>query len=209
MTQHESAEAVKVRVFTSPHSSYEEALQEALNEIMATPGARIISAAPGERDSVGELTILITYAIPAPAPAPVAAAAHVPRLGLPVAPGDYLAEFMEDQGIEKKALARILDWSEKELEAVFKGEAAISPGMASRLERVVGMPAASWLRYEAAYRADLAAAEDTGPVIALPVREQDITAAAKALSPNPSRWKDFVPTVRRALAAIEKSQKDT
>jgi len=211
-TRQVGTEKISVRVFESRDPTYQEPLQEVLNEIASTPGNRIISISPGTPDKLGYRTVLIWYASPAdtstdPTPPPPAAAARCVRRGLPVAPGDYLAEYMEELNTDRQGLASILEWSEPELDAVLKGRTAITPGMATRLEQVVGMPAASWLRYEAVYRADLAAAESDGHVVALPASEEDIHAAAKAISPNPKHWKEFVPTVRRVLAAIEKSQK--
>lgn len=202
-------EQVSVQVFTAARIAFEDDLAAALNEIAATPDTRIISVAPGAPDSVGAQTFLITYAtapcIPGPAAASAPSSRSVSR-GVAVPPGAYLAEYMEERGLDASGFARRLDWSEVLLDAVLRGRVDITPGMAARLEVIVGIPAWAWLRYEAVYRADLAAAVDMGAAVALPATEEDIHEAAKAISPNPKHWKEFVPTVRRVLTAIEKSQ---
>lgn len=94
-----------------------------------------------------------------------------------VAPGEYLEEWIEDQGLSQQHVADRLGVSRKHVNEMVNGRAAITQDMALRLDRVVGIPAESWLRYEAAYRADRAriAAEEE---LAQYVGEIDSSASA-------------------------------
>lgn len=78
-----------------------------------------------------------------------------------VAPGEYLAEWLDDEHFTQKQLADRLGWSRKRVNEIVGGRAPISAEAAIQLERVTGIPADSWLRFEAAYRADLARLHDT------------------------------------------------
>ncbi|MGW5514037.1 HigA family addiction module antitoxin [Nocardia africana] len=77
-----------------------------------------------------------------------------------VAPGEYLEEWIDDQGLSQQRVADLLGCSRKQVNEIVNGRAPITDDTAMRLERVVGIPADSWLRYEAAYRADLARITD-------------------------------------------------
>jgi HTH-type transcriptional regulator/antitoxin HigA len=77
-----------------------------------------------------------------------------------VAPGEYLEEWIDDQGFSQQRVAERLGVSRKQVNEIVNGRAPITQDTAIRLERVVGIPADSWLRYEAAYRADLARISD-------------------------------------------------
>ncbi|MDT5291736.1 MAG: HTH-type transcriptional regulator / antitoxin HigA [Mycobacterium sp.] len=77
-----------------------------------------------------------------------------------VVPGEYLEEWIDDQGLSQQRVAELLGCSRKQVNEIVNGRAPITSDTAIRLERVVGIPADSWLRYEAAYRADLARISD-------------------------------------------------
>ena len=77
-----------------------------------------------------------------------------------VAPGEYLEEWIEDQGFSQQRVAELVGSSRKQVNEIVNGRAPITSDMAMRLERVVGIPARVWLRYEAMYRADLARIAD-------------------------------------------------
>lgn len=77
-----------------------------------------------------------------------------------VAPGAYLEEWIEDEGLSQQYVAGLLGCSRKQVNEIINGRAPITSDTAMRLERVVGIPADSWLRYEAAYRANLARISD-------------------------------------------------
>jgi plasmid maintenance system antidote protein VapI len=206
---------VKIRYVESLPSIFEADVQSAVDEIMAIKGARIISVAP--YTSVGDdpkPSAMITYAVAAAQPAPD------PARGLPVAPCEYLTEWIEDRGISQMRAADLLGWSRAQFNEFVFSRGPVNDDMAASLARVVGIPAESWLRYEATYRADLArssnhenrAASGDEPeagngLITLPVAEARIAAAAQAISPNPARWQDFVPTVRAVIAALQEAQR--
>lgn len=77
-----------------------------------------------------------------------------------VAPGEYLEEWIDAQGFSQQHVADLLGSSRKQVNEIVNGRAPVTSDTAVRLERVVGIPADAWLRYEAAYRADLARIAD-------------------------------------------------
>lgn len=77
-----------------------------------------------------------------------------------VAPGEYLEEWIDDQGLSQQRVAELLGSSRKQVNEIVNGRAPITSDTAVRLERVVGIPAKTWLKYEALYRADLARIAD-------------------------------------------------
>lgn len=77
-----------------------------------------------------------------------------------VAPGEYLEEWIDDHGLSQQRVAELLGSSRKQVNEIVNGRAPISADTAMRLERVVGIPAKTWLKYDAMYRADLARIAD-------------------------------------------------
>lgn len=77
-----------------------------------------------------------------------------------VAPGEYLEEWIDDHGLSQQRVAELLGSSRKQVNEIVNGRAPITSDTAMRLERVVGIPARTWLKYEALYRADLARIAD-------------------------------------------------
>lgn len=77
-----------------------------------------------------------------------------------VAPGEYLEEWIDDHGLSQQRVAELLGSSRKQVNEIVNGRAPITSDTAMRLERVVGIPASTWLKYEALYRADLARIAD-------------------------------------------------
>ncbi len=75
---------------------------------------------------------------------------------LPIPPGEYLEEVIEELGMSKDELARRMSRPAPKLSAIFKGEKAITPDTALQLEKVVGVPAHIWTGLEAEYRLTLA-----------------------------------------------------
>ncbi|MDP9903130.1 helix-turn-helix transcriptional regulator [Arthrobacter bambusae] len=73
-----------------------------------------------------------------------------------VAPEEYLKEWIENEGLSQQRVAELLGCSLKQVSDLVNGRAPVTKSTAARLARIVGIPADSWLRYEAAYRADLA-----------------------------------------------------
>lgn len=106
-----------------------------------------------------------------------------------VAPGEYLEEWIDDQGLSQQGVAERLGSSRKQVNEIVNGRAPITNDTAMRLERVVGIPAKTWLKYEALYRADLgriadeenlaAHADEIAPSAATYLREIGATRATK------------------------------
>ncbi|SLJ23041.1 HigA family addiction module antidote protein [Mycobacteroides abscessus subsp. abscessus] len=108
-----------------------------------------------------------------------------------VAPGEYLEEWIDDQGLSQQRVAEMLGCSRKQVNDIVHGRAPITQDTAMRLERVVGIPAVSWLRYEAAYRADLARIAD----------EENLAAHADKIDTNAAAY-------LRALGATKATRKN-
>lgn len=68
------------------------------------------------------------------------------------APGEFIQEWMEETGINQAELARRLGVSRKHVSQLLTGKAALTPATALALERVTGVPARIWNRYETGYR---------------------------------------------------------
>lgn len=75
---------------------------------------------------------------------------------LPIPPGEYLEEVIEELGMTKEELARRMGRPAPKLSAIFKGTKTITPDTALQLEKVVGIPAHIWSGLEAEYRLTLA-----------------------------------------------------
>lgn len=101
----------------------------------------------------------------------------MPATNYAVAPGEYLEEWIDEQGLSQQRVAELLGCSRKQVNEIVRGHAPITSDTAIRLQRVVGIPADSWLRYEVAYRADLARIADQEN-LAVHVDEIDPSAAA-------------------------------
>jgi HTH-type transcriptional regulator / antitoxin HigA len=81
------------------------------------------------------------------------------RTNYAVAPGAYLAEWLDEYGISRQRTANLLGrgllgmpW----LDDFLAARVPLTASAATRLESVTGIPAGTWLRYESTYRADLA-----------------------------------------------------
>jgi HTH-type transcriptional regulator/antitoxin HigA len=75
---------------------------------------------------------------------------------LPIPPGEYLEEMLDELGMTKDELARRMDRPATKLSSIFKGRKAITADTALQLEKVVGVPAHIWTGLEAEYRLALA-----------------------------------------------------
>lgn len=78
-----------------------------------------------------------------------------------VTTGDFIAEWMEDEGINAAELARRLGVTRKHISELLSGKAPLSHPLALALERVTGVPARIWNQYESGYRSDLARSQET------------------------------------------------
>ena len=77
-----------------------------------------------------------------------------------VAPGELLAELLDERGLSQSELARRMGRPTKTINEIVNGKAAITPQTAIQLERVLGTSARFWVNAESAYRHDLARIED-------------------------------------------------
>ena len=73
-----------------------------------------------------------------------------------VAPGEYLQEWIEDHSLTRQEVANRLGFDCEKLDGIIAGHVVLTTEIATSLENIVGIPARTWLRYEARYRADLA-----------------------------------------------------
>lgn len=76
-----------------------------------------------------------------------------------VSTGDYIAEWLENEGFNAAELSRRLGVTRKHVSELLGGKAPLSHQMAIALERVTGIPARLWNLYEAGYRDSLAQRE--------------------------------------------------
>ena len=71
-----------------------------------------------------------------------------------VPPGEYIAEWLEENELSQAELARRLGYSPKHVSMLIRGS-ALGTDVANRLELVTGVPGARWLQLEAHYRREL------------------------------------------------------
>lgn len=72
-----------------------------------------------------------------------------------VAPGEYLQEWIDGNGMSVGEFAVELGVSVAEIEDLLTGKEAIGREIACQLERVTSIPSDSWIRFELKYREDL------------------------------------------------------
>ena len=102
---------------------------------------------------------------------------------LPIHPGEYLEEVIDELAMTKDELARRMGRPATKLSPIFKGKKAITPDTALQLEDVVGVPAHIWTGLEAEYRLVLAKQEEKQ-------REEQLKEDASQISKYP--YKDLV-----------------
>ena len=73
-----------------------------------------------------------------------------------VPPGETLLEALEEAGLTQPELAQRAQLSSKHVSRLANGHVALTPDVAMRLERVLGISARFWNAREADYRARLA-----------------------------------------------------
>lgn len=71
-----------------------------------------------------------------------------------VAPGEYLQEWIEGNGMSVGEFAVELGVSVAEIEDLLTGKEAIGREIACQLEQVTSIPSDSWIRFELKYRED-------------------------------------------------------
>lgn len=75
---------------------------------------------------------------------------------LPIPPGEFLEEVIDDLGMGKEELAKRMNRPPAKLSAIFSGIKAITPDTALQLEKVTGVSAHIWIGLESEYRLTLA-----------------------------------------------------
>lgn len=73
-----------------------------------------------------------------------------------VATGEFIAEWLEENGLKQSELARRLGVSRKLVSELIAGKARLSDSVAQNLEFATGVPARVWMNYELLYRSDAA-----------------------------------------------------
>lgn len=68
------------------------------------------------------------------------------------APGESLADLLEDLGMTQAELAKRVDYTEKGIREIIRGLAPITPELALKLEMVFGTPAHFWNERQAQYQ---------------------------------------------------------
>lgn len=76
------------------------------------------------------------------------------------APGDTIADLLEERDMSQAELARRLGTAPKVVNEIIRGKAPITPDTAIELERVLGAPATFWLTRQAQFDGARAAAAD-------------------------------------------------
>ncbi|MHB8146042.1 MAG: HigA family addiction module antitoxin [Vulcanimicrobiaceae bacterium] len=76
----------------------------------------------------------------------------IPKHRRPSAPGQFIRDYLDDPEIHltQGALAEWLRVSRANLNAIINGKRAITPRMAMRLERVLGVSMQTWINLQAA-----------------------------------------------------------
>lgn len=80
-----------------------------------------------------------------------------------VPPGETLLEALEEAGLTQAELARRADLTAKHVNRLARGHARLTPGVAVKLERVLGIPSQFWNAREANYQARLARLAERQP----------------------------------------------
>ncbi|RPD99771.1 addiction module antidote protein, HigA family [Candidatus Pantoea deserta] len=95
----------------------------------------------------------------------------------PPHPGGLIQEYLEDNDISLRSLARQLGVSAASLSKVASGKASVSPEMAVRLEAGLGIAARLWLSMQAS--CDLHKARETTDVSGVPLHPGLLSPAAQ------------------------------
>lgn len=120
-----------------------------------------------------------------------------------VSTGDFIAEWMENEGINAAELARRLGVTAKHVSELLSGKAPLSHRMALALERVTGIPSRIWNQHESGYRTDLARLEEADAFAAQYDRAKAFPLTylrkSKAITADP---RDHAGTVQQLLTVL-------
>jgi len=67
-------------------------------------------------------------------------------------PGETLREVLEEIGMSEAEFAGRMAADVKEIRSIVKGETPVTPDIAQRMERILGVPASFWKNLEQQYR---------------------------------------------------------
>jgi len=82
----------------------------------------------------------------------------------PIHPGEHLAEFLEEYGLSRYALAKATSMSQVRVSEIVRGKRAITADTALRLGRFFGVAPEFWLNLQSRYELELAQ-EALGPAL--------------------------------------------
>lgn len=74
-------------------------------------------------------------------------------------PGETIKEQLDDKRLSLKDFSDKMDMSEESIKALISGEARLTPEIAVKLEKALGVPAGFWNNLEAIYREKIVKAE--------------------------------------------------
>ena len=69
-----------------------------------------------------------------------------------IPPGATIKEQLEDKGVSRKEFADRMDLSEEDVSKLINGKMSLTPEIAVKLEKTLGVPARFWNKLEAIYR---------------------------------------------------------
>lgn len=73
-----------------------------------------------------------------------------------IPPGETIKEQLDDKRLSLKDFADKMDMSEESIKALISGDMRLTPEIAVKLEKVLGVPAEFWNNLEAIYREKIA-----------------------------------------------------
>ncbi len=77
------------------------------------------------------------------------------RKTVAIPPGETIKEQLEDRQMTRKEFASKMDMTENHIRKLLDGDIQLTSDVATRLEKVLGIPANFWNKLEAGYREDL------------------------------------------------------
>ena len=69
-----------------------------------------------------------------------------------IPPGYTIEEQLNENGLTQKEFAKLMELSDNSINALISGQMLLSIDIATKLEKVLGIPAQFWLNLEAIYR---------------------------------------------------------
>ena len=69
-----------------------------------------------------------------------------------IPPGYTIEEQLNENGLTQKEFAKLMELSDNSINALISGQMLLSVDIATKLEKVLGMPTQFWLNLETIYR---------------------------------------------------------